>query len=79
MAPAHVGLMLLQGIELREQSPLAQERVERSLFPDPALFQHDDVIGLFDRGEPMRDDDDGAGLRQGLQGVLDEPFGDAVD
>ncbi len=70
--------MLLQGIEPREQSLLTQERVERPLFPDPALFQHDDVIGLFDRGETMRDDDDGSGLGEGLQGILNEPLGDAV-
>jgi len=37
------------------------------------------VIGLFDGGKPMRDDDDGARLRKRLQGVLNDSFGDAVD
>ncbi len=46
---------------------------------DHALVEHDDLVGRDDGGEPVRDHQRGAIARDPVKGVLDLPFGMAVE
>ena len=48
-------------------------------FADAAFVQHNDVVRMLDRGQPMRDHDGGAAFHQRAQRVLDELLGLRVD
>ena len=45
-----------------------------ALFPDNPLVDHDDLVGVLDGRETVRDDDCGAVLHQPLQRKLDSLF-----
>jgi hypothetical protein len=48
-------------------------------FDDAALVHHDDAIGVDDGGEPVRDDQCGAALRDALELGLDRALGACVE
>ena len=46
---------------------------------DAAVVERDDLVGVADGGQPMRDGDGGgAGSGQGVEGLLDDPLGFGV-
>ena len=51
----------------------------RARFDHPAVLQHDDPVGVADRGQPVRDHEAGAPLEQPRERRLDQPLGVAVD
>ena len=56
------------------QAAAVQQIIVTSHLHDPALVEHDDSIGVFDRREPMGDDQGGAALHQKRQLLLNPPL-----
>ena len=46
---------------------------------DPAGVEHDDLVGVADRGQPVGDGDGGAAGRQGVDGLLYGALGAGVE
>src|SRR5688572_27144057 len=65
--------------ELLVVAAVAQQLVVRSLFDDLARIEHDEPIHARNRGEPMRDRDDGLALHQVEQLLLDRELDLAVE
>src|SRR5215210_7410917 len=51
----------------------------RPLLDYPAVLEHDDQVGIADRGEPMRDDEGRPRAEEGPQRALDLPLRADVD
>src|SRR5688500_9550981 len=47
----------------------------RPALDDAAAVQDEDHVGMRDRGQPMRDDEDRTILEQAVDGLLHEPLG----
>jgi hypothetical protein len=45
---------------------------------DAAVVEHGDLVGVADGGQAVRDGDGGSALGQGVEGLLDGPFGFGV-
>src|SRR5690606_15933792 len=60
-------LLVLQLIQPPVQAPLLQQLLVRAHLPNLALVQHDDVVRVLDRRQPVRDDDAGAVFDELLQ------------
>ena len=68
----------LQRVQLRVAALPGDQVGVAADFDDAAAFQHDNPIGAFDGGEPVRDDQRGAVLHQRLQRGLHVALGFAV-
>ena len=51
----------------------------RALLDDVAVIDDDDVVGVFDRGQAVRDDEAGAALHEGCHRGLYLTFRPGVD
>src|SRR5262249_1264606 len=51
----------------------------RAALDDASLVEHEDLIGVANRGEAMRDDERGAPAHQGMEAVLDQRLAFAVE
>ena len=56
----HLFAVVLQGVELVVAAPLFQQLLVGALLNDPAVGQHDDVVGVLDGGQPVGHDQHGA-------------------
>lgn len=50
-----------------------------TFFHHHSVIQHDDAIQALNSAQPVGDDDGGATLHESPEGVLDEPFGFAIE
>ena len=73
-----VGLALARP-QARIKAALGQKLEMLALLDDLAAIEHDDVVGMHDRGEAMGDDEAGALARHALERVLDLALGMAVE
>jgi hypothetical protein len=53
--------------------------IVRAVLDDAALLHHEDVVGIADRREAVRDHEAGAALAQRCHRMLDEKLGAGVD
>src|SRR5205814_10205925 len=72
------GLGELALIEIVVDALLAQELRVVALLHDPAAVHHDDLVGVADRREPVRDDERGAAVTEPRHRLLDEDLGTRV-
>ena len=49
--------VVLQGIGLPVVAPLAEQLLMGAPFGDPAVLEHQDLVGILDRGDPLGDED----------------------
>ena len=68
----------LRGEHPGKQSIGAQQLGGRATLGDPPGFEHDHLIGLFDRGQPMSHDEDRALPGEVRQGILKRLFGQGI-
>src|SRR5579864_6826977 len=61
-------------IKLGVDSAELYQLVMRALFGDDAVFQHDDLVGVADGAEAVRDGDRGASLHQPVERADNEFF-----
>src|SRR5437773_99127 len=61
----------LHAVERGVAATAADQFVVVAVLDDAAALDGDDAVGLAHRGEPVRDDDDGAALRDAAHVVLD--------
>src|SRR5258708_39846657 len=61
------------------ESRLEQQLVMGAALDDDAVVEDDDLVGADDGGEPMRDDERGAIVRDEFQRILDFALGVAVE
>src|SRR5581483_8237556 len=66
-------------VEVRVEAADGQQLVVGALLDDASALQHDDLIGITDRGQAMGDDQARTALEQYLEGLLDLLLGEAVD
>lgn len=79
MTICHAGLFFDGAGQLGEFSVLGEELVVSAGFDDLPLFEDVDAVGILNGGEAVGDDDAGAILHQGVEGLLNEEFGLVVD
>ena len=60
-------------------SVLRKQLLVRSLLAEPALVKHEDLVGVLDRAEPVRDDDCGPAGKQAVEGLADHQLRLGVD
>src|SRR6266849_5420605 len=72
----HAVLLLIQRAVASAQG---HQLAVRAALDDPALFEHEDLIGFPDRREAVRDDERGASPHQGGEAVLDQCFAFTVE
>src|SRR5690606_7317829 len=56
-----------------------EQRLMRAALDDAAVIDHDNLVGIDDRREPVRDDERGAVARDSVESDLDLPLGVAVE
>lgn len=67
------------GIELVIPALFRNQLVVGSPLDDAALFQHQDTVGVADRGQPVRNDKGGAPFHQPVHPLLNQGLGARID
>src|SRR5690606_6039939 len=62
------------GDEAGEKSALLDELAERAALDDPAVLEHEYLVGIRNGREAVRDDERGAPLAECIEGPLDAPL-----
>ena len=70
---------ILDAGQPRIEALLPDELVVRATLSDAAVFQHENLVGLADGAEPVRDDKRRATDHQPFKRLLNEPLGGGVD
>ena len=76
---ADIDAQVMAAFHMRGSPYLAQQLAVRAGLDHAALLEHDDPIGVADRGQAVRDDQPGVLLEQPGERRLDQAFGVAVD
>jgi len=63
---------------LRVLASLGQQFVVRSLLVNQPVFEHDDIVGIFDRAKSVRNHQDGAIRGEPIEGFLDGRLGNRI-
>jgi len=66
-------------VQLREQTTLCQQHARAAGLRDLAAAQHDDMVGIGDRAEPVGDDEQRLLAPAGVKRRLDRRFREAVE
>ena len=74
LVPADLVLQLLAAVHLVVEAALFQKRGVRAALGDPAVRQHEDLVGVLDGRDAVRDEDRGAPARDRAQAVQDLRF-----
>lgn len=75
----HLLLMVLQGVQLVVPAVLGQQFLMGALLQNFAVGQHDDVVGVLDRGQAVGDHEHGADAAHLFQRILNQQLGLGVN
>ena len=73
--PRRIQRELVLGVAAIEAARTLEELVVAALLDDAAVVEHDHPVRMFDRREPVGNDQRGATLEQSLERFLDQRFG----